>query len=143
MDSPGAWVRVKERASAAAAAAAADVPSKNSVSTLSANLIEFYNRLNVSAAVKHHNTMLKHNTTNFVTKIKKINVNTYESNVDGLGNWGGKCQCPNGEVYYVADHSDFCESLACYGDGKVIGKCNRYHNKKWKKKQVWRKLWIA
>jgi len=41
--------------------------------------------------------------------------NVYESNVPGVGGWGGTCTCPDGAVYDVGDWSDDCASLACVG----------------------------
>uniref|UniRef100_A0A7S0NSK8 Uncharacterized protein n=1 Tax=Calcidiscus leptoporus TaxID=127549 RepID=A0A7S0NSK8_9EUKA len=40
----------------------------------------------------------------------------------GAGTWGGRCACPNGAVYYVADKNDACGSLACTG-GTPVGAC--------------------
>jgi len=37
------------------------------------------------------------------------------SHREGVGGWGGWCQCPNGERYNVGDRGDSCGSLACVG----------------------------
>ena len=47
--------------------------------------------------------------------------NVKETDVSGVGGWGGKCTCPDGQVYQVGDNSDRCASLACV-DG-VSGAC--------------------
>ena len=41
--------------------------------------------------------------------------------VDGVGGWGGKCTCPDGQEYEVGDNGDNCESIAC--EGGVPGTC--------------------
>lgn len=38
-----------------------------------------------------------------------------------VGDWGGTCTCPNGEVYQVGDNNDGCQTLACIGG--VAGSC--------------------
>merc|ERR1712070_362264 len=55
--------------------------------------------------------------------------NVFKKHVGGVGGWGGKCTCPNGQTYWVGDKNNYCGSLACNG-GKM-GKCNRYSKKKW------------
>jgi len=47
--------------------------------------------------------------------------NRYEK-VAGVGTWGGKCTCPDGQVYNVGDLTDSCEELACFGG--VSGDCS-------------------
>eukprot|EP00965_Chrysotila_dentata_P223533 6193631-Pleurochrysis_carterae.AAC.3 len=42
----------------------------------------------------------------------------------GVGEWGGACTCPDGQVLYAGDNSDHCGSLACLGG--VSGTCQRY-----------------
>eukprot|EP00296_Roombia_truncata_P000862 JP436568.1.p1 GENE.JP436568.1~~JP436568.1.p1 ORF type:complete len:203 (-),score=64.55 JP436568.1:166-774(-) len=37
---------------------------------------------------------------------------------------GGKCTCPDGQVYEVGDNNDHCGSLAC--EGGVSGPCVKY-----------------
>eukprot|EP01046_Picozoa_sp_COSAG06_P050754 COSAG06_NODE_8114_length_2270_cov_1.963151_2_plen_712_part_01 len=49
--------------------------------------------------------------------------NRKESNVPGVGSWGGTCTCPNGQVYQVGDNKDSCSSLACVNG--VSGDCNQ------------------
>jgi len=48
--------------------------------------------------------------------------NTVESNVDGVGGWGGTCTCPDGQEYQVGDNNDSCSSLACING--VSGACS-------------------
>ena len=57
----------------------------------------------------------------------------YESNVPGVGAYGGSCTCPDGRVYQVGDNNDMCQSLACIGG--VPGKCNA-HDGVWSHNQV-------
>jgi len=38
--------------------------------------------------------------------------NLYRS-VEGVGGWGGTCECPDGQTYAVGDNNDACASLAC------------------------------
>lgn len=47
--------------------------------------------------------------------------NVYQQ-TPGVGNWGGKCTCPDGQEYYVGDNADACKSLAC--DGGISGSCS-------------------
>ena len=47
--------------------------------------------------------------------------NKVDKNVPGVGGWGGKCTCPDGQVYQVGDNNDSCGSLACVGGSS--GKC--------------------
>eukprot|EP00942_MAST-04A_sp_MAST-4A-sp1_P004138 g4138.t1 len=63
------------------------------------------------------------------TKVK----NTVEENAHRVGGWGGKCTCPNGEIYYVGDNYNSCGSLACV-NGKS-GRCHRHHGK-WSRRKV-------
>merc|ERR1712216_317429 len=51
-------------------------------------------------------------------------INTYKT-VEGIGGWGGKCTCPNGEVYEVGDNNNACGSLACIGG--TSGSCERQY----------------
>jgi len=37
----------------------------------------------------------------------------YYRKSDGVGDWGGICECPDGRLYEVGDNNDFCGSLAC------------------------------
>ena len=47
--------------------------------------------------------------------------NRVENGSPQAGAWGGTCTCPNGQVYWVGDGYDLCETLACI-DG-VPGEC--------------------
>jgi len=47
-------------------------------------------------------------------KVTQENPN-YHRKENGVGNWGGECACPNGEIYQVGDNSDKCQTLACEG----------------------------
>jgi purine nucleosidase len=38
------------------------------------------------------------------------------------GSWGGKCMCPDGQIYEVGDRNNFCRSLSCFGG--TAGNCN-------------------
>jgi hypothetical protein len=42
-------------------------------------------------------------------------INLLQTNVAGVGEWGGTCTCPDGAVYNVGDNNDGCGSLACVG----------------------------
>ena len=57
----------------------------------------------------------------------------YEKNVEGLGDWGGTCRCPDGLEYQVAD-KDWCNGLQCENGEKV--NCNKWLDIKWKKNKV-------
>jgi len=72
---------------------------------------------------------------------KKVVCGTRANNaiMKTTGGWGGKCTCPDGSVYWVADNHDFCGSLACFGGGKS-GKCNRFDGK-WSQRKVVCKPW--
>lgn len=50
-----------------------------------------------------------------------------------MGEWGGDCTCPDGEVYEVGDNLDSCGSLACRGG--TAGKCNRKKGR-WSRRKV-------
>ena len=45
------------------------------------------------------------------------------------GAWGGSCTCPDGQIYYVGDLMNHCETLACFGG--TSGECNNYDNQLW------------
>ena len=49
--------------------------------------------------------------------------NLVRSNSAGVGEWGGSCLCPNGQIYEVGDWKDRCGSLACIGG--LSGTCHR------------------
>jgi len=34
---------------------------------------------------------------------------------ESIGGFGGKCQCPSGETYFVGDKNNNCRSISCYG----------------------------
>merc|ERR550525_589702 len=54
--------------------------------------------------------------------------------IEGVaGGWGGKCTCPDGQVYQVGDNHDGCGSLACVGG--TPGECNKHHGP-WHQKKV-------
>eukprot|EP00670_Eutreptiella_braarudii_P005770 CAMPEP_0174286352 /NCGR_PEP_ID=MMETSP0809-20121228/11546_1 /TAXON_ID=73025 ORGANISM="Eutreptiella gymnastica-like, Strain CCMP1594" /NCGR_SAMPLE_ID=MMETSP0809 /ASSEMBLY_ACC=CAM_ASM_000658 /LENGTH=354 /DNA_ID=CAMNT_0015382381 /DNA_START=29 /DNA_END=1093 /DNA_ORIENTATION=+ len=42
---------------------------------------------------------------------------------NGTGTWGGKCTCPDGRSFDVADNNDNCHSLAC--EGGSAGVCGK------------------
>ena len=56
-----------------------------------------------------------------------------EENAEGVGGWGGSCTCPDGSVYMVGDHIDYCQSLACYGG--TAGVCNK-HDGVWSRRKA-------
>jgi hypothetical protein len=56
-----------------------------------------------------------------------------QANAPGVGGWGGKCTCPNGNEYEAGDNYDYCVSLACIGGS--AGQCNR-HNGAWTGRKV-------
>lgn len=51
----------------------------------------------------------------------------------GVGENGGSCTCPNGEVYQVGDNGDKCASLACLNG--TSGKCTMGKGE-WSNKKV-------
>lgn len=52
----------------------------------------------------------------------------------GIGEWGGYCTCPDGQVYGVGDFDNSCGSMACFGG--TAGMCNRYKSSAWEFGQV-------
>ncbi|CAD7940699.1 unnamed protein product [Amoebophrya sp. A120] len=48
--------------------------------------------------------------------------NTVQTNVQGVGSFGGLCRCPDGSAYMVGDNLDSCASLACE-NALSIGYC--------------------
>eukprot|EP00965_Chrysotila_dentata_P105226 3475335-Pleurochrysis_carterae.AAC.2 len=50
-------------------------------------------------------------------------MNSVQTNVHGIGTWGGSCTCPDGKVYQAGDNGNYCGSLACVGG--VSGACNK------------------
>lgn len=54
-------------------------------------------------------------------------VDNYYQDVAAVGEWGGLCTCPSGEVYNVGDLRDGCahgpQSLAC--EGGTPGECEK------------------
>merc|ERR1711871_775507 len=78
----------------------------------------------------------------------------------GKGEWGGMCQCPNGQKFWVDDNNSYCKSLQCQGGKKLncfrkkgpwSGKhviCNfkgkRHNVVNWRQKikQQWEKKWL-
>ena len=67
---------------------------------------------------------------NFV--LTSFSKNIVELHVSGV--WGGRCECPDGAVYQVGDHSDFCQSLAC--NGGISGTCNQQVSEVWAGRRV-------
>ena len=59
--------------------------------------------------------------------------NLVEENANGVGGWGGTCECPDGSRYKVGDNIDSCETLACVHGTKID--CNR-HDGSWSRKKV-------
>lgn len=51
-----------------------------------------------------------------------------------VGVWGGECSCPDGQMYLVGDHLDYCNTLACIGGAS--GKCNKHTQGAWGKRSV-------
>ena len=49
--------------------------------------------------------------------------NLVEENANGVGGWGGTCECPDGSRYEVGDNGDLCETIACVHGTKI--NCNR------------------
>ena len=49
--------------------------------------------------------------------------NRVEHNSPDAGLWGGPCTCPDGQIYWVGDGKDECNSLACVNG--VSGECKR------------------
>ena len=55
----------------------------------------------------------------------------------GAGGWGGRCTCPDGNEYLVADKSDtssHCRALSCFGG--TMSHCHRFTHNAW----VYRKV---
>jgi len=49
-----------------------------------------------------------------------VELNVVQENADNAGVWGGRCTCPDGNVYWVGDNLNFCASLSClYGHSGV------------------------
>jgi len=61
-----------------------------------------------------------------MTVLILASANRYFRAESSVGQFGGKCTCPDGQVYNVGDHRDHCATLACVGG--VSGKC--YKKKK-------------
>jgi hypothetical protein len=59
-------------------------------------------------------------------------VNEVINNAPGVGDWGGSCTCPDGQVYEVGA-TDSCATMHC--EGGVTGTCNR-HSGPWSKRAV-------
>ena len=51
--------------------------------------------------------------------------NLVEENANGVGGWGGTCECPDGSRYEVGDAGDSCGSLSCVHGTKI--NCNMNH----------------
>ena len=52
--------------------------------------------------------------------------NVVVENDETVGNWGGTCKCPDGNVYLTGDEKNACASLAC--EGGEAGICNEYES---------------
>ena len=59
--------------------------------------------------------------------------NLVEENADGVGGWGGTCECPDGLTYEVGDMNDGCQTIACINGRKV--NCNE-HSGGWSNRKV-------
>jgi ELWxxDGT repeat protein len=59
--------------------------------------------------------------------------NEVTENAEGVGDHGGTCTCPNGEVYQVGDNHDNCASLACVNGQS--GTCNAEQGE-WSRRKV-------
>jgi len=57
--------------------------------------------------------------------IARFGRNIYRDDVSNTGTWGGKCTCPDGHYYWVADNRDYCGTLACFGGTYDKNNCNR------------------
>ena len=57
----------------------------------------------------------------------------YETNVPGLGTWGGTCRCPDGSEYQVAD-KDGGKGLQCE-NGEKVGDIKQVYGA-WSKNKV-------
>mmetsp|Transcript_27120 Transcript_27120/g.62216 ORF Transcript_27120/g.62216 Transcript_27120/m.62216 type:complete len:607 (+) Transcript_27120:74-1894(+) len=69
-----------------------------------------------------------------ITVIGVIPRNKVTENADGVGVWGGKCRCPDGEEYLVGDEGNYCGSLACAGG--QAGVCERQVVGGWARRKV-------
>ena len=56
-----------------------------------------------------------------------ISLNLVETGIPNIGEFGGSCTCPDGQVYEVGDNNDHCGSLACVGG--VEGTCMKVPNR--------------
>lgn len=63
-----------------------------------------------------------------------LSSNLVETNVVGVGVWGGPCTCPDGNTYFVGDNSDYCKTIACVGG--TSGECIRTISEKWRARKV-------
>ena len=57
--------------------------------------------------------------------LRVLGASSHEPNVVAkhVGEWGGRCTCPDGSQYDVSDNADLCGSLAC--PGGTSGDCMR------------------
>ena len=51
---------------------------------------------------------------------RPLAANLEETNVPGVGVWGGTCKCPDGQVYMVGDNLNYCRSMACHGPALAL-----------------------
>jgi hypothetical protein len=63
-----------------------------------------------------------------------LSSNLVETNVAGVGVWGGPCTCPDGNTYFVGDNSDYCKTIACVGG--TSGECIHTVSEKWRARKV-------
>ena len=68
-----------------------------------------------------------------IFKLFNITVNLVEENVEGIGRYGGTCECPDGSRYEVGDNYDYCKSLACVHGTKI--NCNEFAGN-WSRRKV-------
>merc|ERR1712032_304507 len=47
--------------------------------------------------------------------MRSIGMNVVTENAPDVGDWGGSCTCPDGQVYQVGDLHNECGSIACSG----------------------------
>merc|ERR550532_2938961 len=52
--------------------------------------------------------------------------NVVEDGAEGIGHWGGKCTCPDGEVYWVGDYNNGCGSLTCINGVGDLSTCTHH-----------------
>ena len=61
--------------------------------------------------------------------------NIVEFPAPGVGQWGGFCTCPDGQVYGAGDRGDDClTGIAC--EGGQAGECHHFIDAQWSQKKV-------